>query len=46
MLTGHAALPKQGLTLALRTQPEVTATVPAEIEKWGAAVKAANLSIA
>lgn len=39
-----ATLAKQGLTLALRRPAEVAATLPAEVEKWAAVVKAANLS--
>jgi tripartite-type tricarboxylate transporter receptor subunit TctC len=43
--TSKAALAKQGMTLALRPPADVTAALPAEVEKWAAVIKAANVTI-
>jgi tripartite-type tricarboxylate transporter receptor subunit TctC len=43
--TSKAALAKQGMTLALRPPAEVAAALPAEVEKWAAVIKAANVTI-
>ena len=39
------ALAKQGMTLALRSPAEVAAALPAEVAKWAAVIKAANISV-
>jgi tripartite-type tricarboxylate transporter receptor subunit TctC len=43
--TSRAALTKQGLTVAVRSPSEVAATLPDEVEKWAAVIKAANVTV-
>jgi tripartite-type tricarboxylate transporter receptor subunit TctC len=40
-----AALAQQGMTLALRSPAEVAAALPAEVAKWAAVIKAANVTV-
>ncbi len=40
-----AALVGQGMTLTLRSPSEVAASLPAEVERWAAVVKAANIKV-
>ena len=40
-----AVLARQGMTLALRPPNAVAAWLPAEVEKWAAVIKAANVSV-
>ena len=38
-------LARQGMTLALRRPAELAAMLPAEVEKWAAVIKAANVKL-
>lgn len=40
-----ASLAQQGMTLALRSPAELAASLPAEIAKWAAVIKAANVTM-
>ena len=40
-----AALARQGMTLALRPPAVVAAWLPAEVQKWAAVIKAANVTV-
>ena len=40
----EAALNKQGLPIALKTPGEMSAMLPAEVEKWAAVIKAAHMT--
>jgi tripartite-type tricarboxylate transporter receptor subunit TctC len=39
----RAALARQGMTVAVRSPSELAAALPAEVEKWAAVIKAANV---
>lgn len=41
----RAALGKQGMTVTVRSPSEVAAALPAEVEKWAAVIKAANVTV-
>jgi tripartite-type tricarboxylate transporter receptor subunit TctC len=41
----EAALNKQGVPIALKTPAEMSAMLPAEVEKWAAVIKAAHMMI-
>ena len=41
----RASMAKQGLPVALKTPAEVAAMLPAEVEKWAAVIKMANVTV-
>ena len=41
----RASMAKQGLPVALKTPAEVAAMLPAEVEKWAAVIKVANVTV-
>ena len=41
----QAALNKQGLPIALKTPAEMSAMLPAEVEKWAAVIKTAHVTV-
>jgi tripartite-type tricarboxylate transporter receptor subunit TctC len=41
----RVALARQGLPVALRTPAEMSAMLPAEVEKWAAVIKLANVTV-
>ena len=41
----RSALGKQGMTVAMRSPSEVAATLPGEVDKWAAVIKAANVTV-
>jgi tripartite-type tricarboxylate transporter receptor subunit TctC len=41
----RAAMAKQGLPVALKTPAEIAAMLPAEVEKWAAVIKVANVTV-
>jgi tripartite-type tricarboxylate transporter receptor subunit TctC len=41
----QAALKKQGLPIALKTPAEMSAMLPAEVEKWAAVIKTAHVTV-
>ena len=43
--SSRATLAAQGLTVAVRPPAELAAALPAEVEKWAAVIKAANVSV-
>jgi tripartite-type tricarboxylate transporter receptor subunit TctC len=43
--TVRASMAKQGLPVALKTPAEVAAMLPAEVAKWAAVIKAANVTV-
>ena len=43
--TVRASMAKQGLPVALKTPAEVVAMLPAEVAKWAAVIKTANVTV-
>jgi tripartite-type tricarboxylate transporter receptor subunit TctC len=41
----QTALHKQGLPIALKTPAEMSAMLPAEVEKWAAVIKTAHVTL-
>ena len=41
----RASMAKQGMPVALKTPAEVAAMLPAEVEKWAAVIKMANVTV-
>jgi tripartite-type tricarboxylate transporter receptor subunit TctC len=41
----QAALNKQGLPIALKTAAEMSAMLPAEVEKWAAVIRTAHMTV-